>query len=131
MLLSAQSTTGRNTTMNKVATELRRLGVKGVLIDAAEQGYITEAACGMERCYCPEGASHFVRNADGWSDWNPTHEHAPIAKRDGGHRTVENSILAHRFCNKIDYMISANLPVARDFKRMRASAGQWRTAKGG
>ena len=73
--------------MNEVATKLRRLGVKGVLIDAAEQGYIAEAACGMERCYCPDelgGRSHFVPLTDGWSDWNPTHEHAPIAKRDGG-----------------------------------------------
>lgn len=36
-----------------VAAELRKLGVKGTLIKAAEQGYITQLACGMPRCYCP------------------------------------------------------------------------------
>ena len=110
--------------MNEVVTKLRGLGVKGILITAAEQGRIAEVKCGMARCYCPEslgGTSHFVPLTDGWSDWNPTHEHAPIAKRDGGHRTVDNSILAHRFCNKIDYARSEGLPTARDFARMRAS----------
>jgi hypothetical protein len=68
-----------------VAKELRRLGVKGILITAAELGYITEVKCGMRECFCPDQlgcASHFVSVTE-YSDWNPTHEHSPIPKRDG------------------------------------------------
>jgi hypothetical protein len=74
---------------------LKELGVKGVLIKAAEQGYITQVACKMPECFCPEelgGACHFVHSAE-YSDWNPTHEHFPVPKKDGGHRTVDNAIL--------------------------------------
>jgi hypothetical protein len=40
-----------------VAAELKALGVKKrELIRAAEQGYITELACKMPKCFCPEGA---------------------------------------------------------------------------
>ena len=59
-----------------MAKELRRLGVMGILITAAELGYITEVKCGMRGCFCPEelgGASHFVSVTE-YSDWNPTHE---------------------------------------------------------
>ena len=62
-----------------MAKRLRELGVKGILITAAESGYITEVKCGMPNCRCPEelgGASHFVALTK-YSDWNPTHEHYP------------------------------------------------------
>jgi hypothetical protein len=39
----------------------------------------------MPQCFCPEelgGASYFVPLTDGYSDWNPTHEHFPLSKRD-------------------------------------------------
>jgi hypothetical protein len=88
-----------------VAAELKKLGVKGILIKAAEQGYITELACKMPRCFCPEelgGPSHFDPVTAGLSDWMPTHEHFPRSKRDGGHRDVDNTVLAHRLCNRID-----------------------------
>jgi hypothetical protein len=104
-----------------VAKELRRLGVRGILITAAELGYITELKCGMPECFCPEelgGASHFVSRTE-YSDWNPTHEHSPIAKRDGGQRTVDNSILAHRLCNRIDYSKTAGRSHERDLERIR------------
>ena len=42
---------------------MRALGVKGILIKAAEQGYITQVACKMPECFCPEelgGACYFV-----------------------------------------------------------------------
>jgi hypothetical protein len=103
-----------------VAEELRCLGVKGILITAAEAGYITEAKCGMPKCRCPEelgGASHFDPVAQ-QSDWSPTHEHYPIAKRAGGHRTVENSVLAHRLCNRIDFSESFRRSHARDLARI-------------
>jgi hypothetical protein len=104
-----------------VAAELRKLGVKGILITAAEQGYITQLACKMPKCFCPEelgGAGHFVKVTE-YSDWNPTHEHFPIAKKDGGHRTVDNAILAHRLCNRIDHSIRVGRGHARDLERVR------------
>ncbi len=104
-----------------VAAELRALGVKGILIKAAEQGYITQLACKMPKCFCPEelgGAGHFER-ADKYSDWNPTHEHFPISKKDGGHRKVDNAILAHRLCNRIDHSIRVGRGHARDLERIR------------
>jgi hypothetical protein len=81
----------------------RNWGVKGILIQAAELGYITELKCGMPQCFCPEelgGAWHFESLSDGYSDWNPTHEHFPVSKRDGGQRTLDNSVLAHRLCKR-------------------------------
>src|SRR5437899_8902178 len=42
----------------------KALGVKGTLIKAAEQGYITQLACKMPECFCPEelgGACYFER----------------------------------------------------------------------
>src|SRR6476469_9352930 len=46
-----------------VAAELKALGVKKrELIRAAEQGYITQLACKMPECFCPEelgGACYF------------------------------------------------------------------------
>lgn len=72
-----------------VAAELKKLGVKGVLIQAAEQGYITQLACQMPECFCPEelgGACHFEPLTDDLSDWTsdwmPTHEHFPRSKRE-------------------------------------------------
>jgi hypothetical protein len=43
------------------AAKLKALGVKGILIKAAEQRYITQLACKMPKCFCPEelgGACH-------------------------------------------------------------------------
>src|SRR5207249_556651 len=60
------------------AAKLKALGVKGILVKAAEQGYITQLACKMPECFCPEelgGACYF--EPDTLSDWSPTHEHFP------------------------------------------------------
>lgn len=102
------------------AAKLKALGVKGILITAAEQGYITQVACKMPECFCPEelgGACYF--EPDQRSDWSPTHEHFPLPKKDGGHRTVDNAILAHRLCNRIDHSIRAGSGIARDLERVR------------
>jgi hypothetical protein len=104
-----------------VAADLRALGVKGILIDAAEQGYITQLACKMPKCFCPEelgGAGYFDPVTE-YSDWNPTHEHFPISKKDGGHRKVDNAVLAHRLCNRIDHSIRVGRGHARDLERVR------------
>jgi hypothetical protein len=105
-----------------VAAELQRLGVKGMLIRAAEQGYITQLACKMPKCHCPEelgGASYFEPVTAELSDWMPTHEHFPVSKDEGGKVAVDNAILAHRLCNRIDYSIRVGRPHARDLERIR------------
>ena len=106
-----------------VAARLRALGVKGTLIKAAEQGYITQLACKMPECFCPEelgGASYFEPVTAELNDWMPTHDHFPLSKRDGGQRLVDNAILAHRLCNRIDYSMSVRgRPNPRDLERVR------------
>ena len=74
-----------------VAAELKARGVKGILIKAAEQGHITQLACKMPECFCPEelgGASYFELVTAELSDWMPTHEHFPLSKREGGKATM-------------------------------------------
>jgi hypothetical protein len=105
-----------------VAAELRKRGVKGILIKAAEQGYITELACKMPKCFCPEelgGRGYFDPVTKALSDWMPTLEHFPVPKREGGRKAVDNAILAHRLCNRMDYSIVAGRSHARDLERIR------------
>lgn len=105
-----------------VAAELRRLGAKRILVRAAEQGYITELVCQMPTCFCPEelgGAGYFEEVNTELSDWMPTHEHFPVSKQDGGRETVDNAILAHRLCNRIDYSIRVGRSHERDLARIR------------
>ena len=103
------------------AAKLKALGVKGILIKAAEQGYITQLVCKMPKCFCPEelGGACYFEPVNEKSDWSPTHEHFPIPKREGGHRDVDNAILAHRLCNRIDYSVSVGRPYASDLERVR------------
>ena len=110
-----------------VAAELKALGVKKrELIRAAEQGYITELACKMPECFCPEelgGASYFAQVTNDWSDWRsdwmPTLEHFPVYKKDGGKAAVDNAILAHRLCNRIDHSLRVGRSHERDLERIR------------
>jgi hypothetical protein len=101
-----------------VAAELKEFGVRGVLIQAAEQGCITELACQMPDCRCPEelgGRGYFEEcTSPKPSNWEPTHEHSPRPKREGGHRLVDNALLAHRLCNRIAYSIEIDRPHAKD-----------------
>ncbi|HKV69021.1 MAG TPA: hypothetical protein VJN72_13105 [Gaiellales bacterium] len=81
----------------EAARKLRQLGVKGILIEAAEQGYITQVACRMPECFCPEelgGACHFDPVTDELTDWIPTVEHFPQPKRDGGQKTLAEAVYA-------------------------------------
>ncbi len=109
------------------AAKLKARGVKGILIKAAEQGYITQLACKMPECFCPEelgGACYFQPVTAELSDWMPTHEHFPLSKREGGLVAVDNAILAHRLCNRIDYSISVGRSYARDLERIRKARGE-------
>src|SRR6476660_470880 len=105
------------------AAKLEALGAKKLLIKAAEQGYITQLACKMPECFCPEelgGACHFepvTPDLSDWrSDWMPTHEHFPLPASEGGKETVDNAILAHRLCNRIDHSIRVGRSYASDLK---------------
>ena len=111
-----------------VAARLKELGVKGTLIRAAEQGYITQLACMMPECSCPEelgGACYFEPVTNDWSDWRsdwmPTLEHFPVSKKEGGKAAVDNAILAHRICNRLDYSIRVGRSHARDLERIRTA----------
>jgi hypothetical protein len=114
------------------AAKLKALGVKGILIKAAEQGYITQLACKMPECFCPEelgGACYFEPVTAELSDWMPTHEHFPLSKREGGKVAVDNAILAHRLCNRIDYSISVGRSYASDLKRITKARVRTRSAE--
>ena len=76
----------------------------------------------MPECFCPEelgGARHFVPVTPELSDWMPTVEHFPLSKREGGRESVDNVVLAHRLCNRIDYSISVGRSYKRDLERVR------------
>lgn len=73
------------------------------------------------QCFCPEelgGAGYFEPVTAELSDWMPTHEHFPVSKREGGKEAVDNAILAHRLCNRIDYSITVGRSCARDLERI-------------
>ncbi len=104
-----------------VAASLKALGVKGILIRAAEQGYITELACKMPQCFCPEelgGETYFEPVTAELSDWMPTLEHFPTPQREGGRNAVDNAVLAHRLCSRIDYSITVGRSHASDLERI-------------
>ena len=107
-----------------MAKRLRALGVKGILVRAAELGYITEVKCGMPQCFCPEelgGVGYFAPRTNQWNDWEATLEHYPIAKLDGGRKAVDNAVLAHRLCNKLDHFIRHGLSIEKDLERIRTA----------
>lgn len=107
-----------------VAGELRARGVRGILITAAEKGHITELACEMPECLCPEelgGRRYFEDKPPALPDWMPTPDHFPILKKDSGHLTVENVRLAHRLCNRVDYSKSIGRPYEKDLARVEAA----------
>jgi hypothetical protein len=107
------------------AARLRELGAKRILIKAAEQGYITQVACKMPECFCPEelGGACYFEPVNKWSDWRidwtPTVEHFPVYKKDGGKERVDNVILAHRLCNRLDYSLRVGRSHKRDLERIR------------
>ena len=105
------------------AEKLRALGVRGVLLQAAEQGRITHVACKMPECYCPEdlgGACYFEPRGTPLTDWMPTADHFPKLKSKGGHLTVDDVRLAHRLCNRVDYSRSDFLRSSRlTFQQVR------------
>ena len=90
-----------------VTERLKRLGVKGVLVQMAKNEQILELRCEMPTCYCPNGRWHF----DPWPDpryapeheWSPNADHYPTLRMDGGKLKPWNVRLAHVFCNNTDF----------------------------
>ena len=95
------------------------MGVRGILIAAAEKGYFSKLACQMPECLCPielGGREYFEPVTPELPDWMPTHEHFPRSKALGGHRTVDNALLAHRLCNRVDYSKSIGRPHVKTWR---------------
>ena len=86
-----------------VADELRRLGVKGVLVQMAERGQLLAVKCEMPQCYHHKGRAAFDEVTTPRTKWAPSPDHYPILKSAGGHLRPENVRLAHIHCNKRDY----------------------------
>ena len=108
---------------NRVADELKCLGVTGILLSAAQAGIVKKLDCGMPTCHCPDelgGRLFFEPVVSPPRDWMPTHDHFPKLKSAGGHRVLENSRLAHRLCNRVDYSESIGRSTANDMARVDA-----------
>jgi hypothetical protein len=69
------------------------------------------------------GACYFEPVTNEWrdwrSDWMPTLEHFPVSKKEGGKAAVDNAILAHRLCNRLDHSLRVGRSHGRDLERIR------------
>jgi hypothetical protein len=109
-------------TGKRIAELLKEKGVRGILVVAAEHGYIADLKCEMEHCWCPEelgGRSHFDPIHE-LPDWIPTYEHSP-RRRDGGQRSLEHAVLAHRLCNRVAAAIADGRSYEGDLERVEAA----------
>ena len=88
---------------NSVADELRRLGVRGVLVQMAERGQLLDLRCEMPQCYHHKGRGAFDPVAHPPARWGPSADHYPILKSAGGRLVPENVRLSHVWCNNRDY----------------------------
>lgn len=113
--------------MESVAEQLKSLNARRILIRAAEQSKITDLRCAMEECYCPHdlGRHYFEPASRDLSDWMPTNDHYPTLACDGGRETVDNSRLAHRLCNRMDYSKRIGRSHAKDLARVEAARQKW------
>ncbi|HET6849617.1 MAG TPA: hypothetical protein VFH74_12205 [Gaiellales bacterium] len=110
--------------MNNVVEQLKELKARRGLIRAAEEGRITTLRCAMDECLCPEelgGRGYFEPVTPELSDWMPTNDHFPTLKCDGGKETPENSRLAHRLCNRVDYSNLIGRSCKKDMARVEAA----------
>jgi hypothetical protein len=87
-----------------VVARLRELGVRGVLVRMAERQQIIELRCEMPSCYCPHGRAHFDLKSHPPGPWDPSADHYPRLKSDGGRLDPWNVRLSHVRCNQEDYV---------------------------
>ena len=90
-------------TDKSVGDQLRKLGMKGVLVQMAERGQLLALKCEMPQCYHPKGRGAFDPVTTPRTKWAPSPDHYPILKSAGGHLVPENVRLAHVWCNNRDY----------------------------
>lgn len=104
--------------MGSVPKQLERLKASPFLIRAAQWRELTKLECEMPECFYPVelgGRSHFEPARHGHrSDWAPTNDHHPVLRCDGGRESADNSRVAHRLCNRVDYSKRIGRSYARD-----------------
>jgi hypothetical protein len=99
----AKAAAGAGGADSSVADELRRLGVKGVLVQMAERGQLLDLKCEMPQCYHHKGRAAFDPVAKTRTKWAPSPDHYPTLKSAGGHLVPENVRLSHTECNQRDH----------------------------
>lgn len=108
--------------MAETAVEkLEALGVhRGILWQLARDGQLLDVRCEMPQCYRFRGRRYFEPRPEAY-DWEPTANHYPRRKMDGGRLTSDNVRLAHRLCNRRDYQLRVKINVMLG-KRMSLQA---------
>jgi hypothetical protein len=87
-----------------VVAGLREIGIEdGVFHVMALDGQLLELKCETPKCYCEQGRAYFPKPPVPDSDWDPTLDHYPILKSNGGHKDPWNVRLAHKLCNREDF----------------------------
>ena len=99
----AKTTGGGGAADSSVADQLRKLGVKGVLVQMAERGQLLDLKCEMPQCYHHKGRGAFDPVTKPRTKWAPSPDHYPVLKSAGGHLVPENVRLSHTECNQRDY----------------------------
>jgi hypothetical protein len=102
--------------MSGVVEQLKYLGLRGILITAAEKGLISEVKCKMDECLCPRGDDYFEKRPKAVSDWAPSVDHINL-KSKGGQLTLDNIRLAHVLCNRVDYAKKHGVKHDKDLAR--------------
>jgi hypothetical protein len=88
---------------HNVTEELRKRGVRGVLVRMAKRGQLIEFRCEMPTCYCHRGRGYFEPRTTPLPNWAPNPDHYPIPKSAGGQLRPDNVRLSHVLCNRRDY----------------------------
>ena len=87
-----------------VVDALIEIGIAdGVFHLMAVDGQLLELRCETPRCYCDQGRTFFPKPPVPDSDWDPTLDHYPILRSNGGHKDPWNVRLAHKLCNREDF----------------------------
>jgi hypothetical protein len=76
---------------------------EGVFHVMARDGQLLEVKCETPKCYCEQGREYFPKPPIPDSDWDPTLDHYPILRSNGGHKDPWNVRLSHKLCNREDF----------------------------
>lgn len=96
--------TAEQATRRKIVNGLIEVGIaEGVFHAMALDGQLLELKCETPKCYCEQGRTFFPKPPVPDSDWDPTLDHYPILRSNGGHKDPWNVRLAHKLCNREDF----------------------------